>query len=306
MSSNKRYPSGSAVPPRALSHLPEINIVEPPRPRNRPPPLRNLPPPSWSSPGPSPPLTSLATPFSTDMFVMPYPNPVATMTPGLLSPNYTPPHSPIRRGQGGGVRGECHSVPITPRSDPMEEIYSPPFPYRQERPRRRSSLASFESTTETIRPWHVIQLTPKPSRAQLSDDKVNNDNNDNNDKKNGNDKEGRPLRGAEPVIVRPGDRTDRWRYPNSTPNILDDHLQTNPIGLSLETLVCDWDFESDSDRDQGQGRGRPVRSSEALARRKRLRLGAKLRAEARAMRESIERDRVRGESPARGRVEDTS
>jgi hypothetical protein len=131
---------------------------------------------------------------------------------------------------------------------------------------------------------------------------VNNDNNDNNDKKNGNDKEGRPLRGAEPVIVRPGDRTDRWRYPNSTPNILDDHLQTNPVGLSLETLVCDWDFESDSDRDQGQGRGRPVRSSEALARRKRLRLGAKLRADARAMRESIERDRVRGESPARGRV----
>lgn len=227
VSNNRRYPT--VVPPRALTHLPEITIIEPTKVRNRPPPLRNLPPPSWSSPGPSPPLTSLATPFSTDMFVMPWPNPVASMTPGLLSPNYTPPHSPGRTHHHHQQQQQSRSVPVTPRSDPMEELCDDddPRPIPPPRIRRRSSLASLESSTETIRPWHMIQLTPKPSRAQLSSS----------------------LLDASVVVsdVSTGMtnvRQDRGPLLKRA----DDRLNSTPVGLELETLVCDWDYESDDDR----------------------------------------------------------
>ena len=212
------------------------------------------------------------------------------MTPGLLSPNYTPPHSPRRLGH-------CHSVPITPRSDPMEQLYPPdqlpalalPPPPMRDRARRRSSLTSFESTTETIRPWHMVQLTPKPSRAQLTmDDKKRDDGDKTGSRKS------RPA-STEPVIVGAGSRTDGWRYPT----VMDDGLARDaPPGLSLETLVCDWDFDSDDDRD----RGRPARSQESISRRRRLRLTAKLRAEAKAARESIERSSGAGGSPGRIRT----
>lgn len=176
----------------------------------------------------------------------------------------------------------------------MEALYSPdllPVPAPTgTRARRRSSLASFESTTETIRPWHVVQLTPKPSRAQLSnlDGEMQ--------KQQQQQQQQRAGKGSkeEPVIVRPeGERGDRWRYPgvvglnNNTP---DNSAKDHPLGLSLETLVCDWDFDSDDDRDRDRDRdrGRPPRSQESIARRKRLRLvGQKIR----ARRESIERER---------------
>lgn len=143
----------------------------------RPPPLRELPPPSWSSPGHSPPLTSLAPPFSRDMFLFPIKNSV-NLSP--VSPIYHQSFSSIM------------SPPITPDTRITkydQSAYTPLVPsalstshlvatnhldvidsrlLTVNRCRRRSSMSSFESTTDTIRPWDVRgELTPKPSRAQL-------------------------------------------------------------------------------------------------------------------------------------------
>lgn len=77
----------------------------------------------------------------------------------MYSLNDTPPISPQNR------EVVVRSAPAEVVSDPIEELYEPKF----KRTRRRgSSLSSFESTTETIRPWHLLSdITPKASRAQL-------------------------------------------------------------------------------------------------------------------------------------------
>ena len=159
---------------------------------------------------------------------MPWPNPVASMTPGLLSPNYTPPQSP-----GQTLHDHPHqsrSVPVTPRSDPMEELCDEddrPIPPRI---RRRSSLASFESSTETIRPWHIIQLTPKPSRAQLNTSSLESSG---------------VIESKDPDALANARRQGRPPAKQAADDRLNPRL---PAGLELETLVCDWDFESDDDR----------------------------------------------------------
>lgn len=144
----------------------------------RPPPLRELPPPSWSSPGHSPPLTSLAPPFSRDMFLFPiknsvnlspvppiYHRPVSTM----LSPPCTPEtritkydsstHTPI-------VPSALSTSHLRP-TNYLDVIDSHLLTFN--RCRRRSSMSSFGSTTATIRPWDVCgSLTPKASQAKLA------------------------------------------------------------------------------------------------------------------------------------------
>jgi hypothetical protein len=94
-------------------------------------------------------------------------------------------------------------------------------------------LQSFESTTETIRPWHVgVELTPKPSRAQLNAAYMD------------------PLQ-SEPAVPSQG-------------------VSSKTLGLQLETLAADWDIESDEERGRLQQlsgqRGRSRRPDRAALR----------------------------------------
>lgn len=175
MGSRGRFQGFTSNVIESSSTVPQLGVVT----RNlkpRPPPLRELPPPSWSSPGHSPPLTSLAPPFSRDMFLFPIKNSV-NLSP--VSPLYNHSFSSVM------------SPPITPNTRKNQDLstYTPLVPsalstshlvptnyldtieshlLTVNRCRRRSSMSSFESTTETIRPWDVRgDLTPKPSRAQL-------------------------------------------------------------------------------------------------------------------------------------------
>lgn len=143
----------------------------------RPPPLRELPPPSWSSPGHSPPLTSLAPPFSRDMFLFPIKNsvnlsPVSPIYCRPFSTMMSPPSTPETRVTR--YDSSTHT-PIVPSA--LSTSHLGPTHYLDvidshmltvNRCRRRSSMSSFGSTAATIRPWDVCgDLTPKASRAQL-------------------------------------------------------------------------------------------------------------------------------------------
>lgn len=141
-------PTSSSTSPASLLSGPCHGV------RPRPPPLRDLPPPSWSSPGPSPPLTSLATPFSTDMFIFPTPNPLSTPPLYVAKARSVPP-----------IRTEFETLGLS------EPAPTPSSCSRTLR-RRRSSVETFASRAETIRPagsdnHSAGDVTPKPSKNQL-------------------------------------------------------------------------------------------------------------------------------------------
>ncbi|GHJ84643.1 hypothetical protein NliqN6_1045 [Naganishia liquefaciens] len=143
----------------------------------RPPPLRELPPPSWSSPGHSPPLTSLAPPFSRDMFLFPIKNsvnlsPVSPIYHRPFSTMMSPPWTPETKV---AKSDSSTRAPIVPSA--LSTSHLGPAHYLDiidsdlltvNRQRRRSSMSSFGSTTATIRPWDVCgEITPKASKTQL-------------------------------------------------------------------------------------------------------------------------------------------
>ncbi|KAJ9125023.1 hypothetical protein QFC24_002957 [Naganishia onofrii] len=143
----------------------------------RPPPLRELPPPSWSSPGHSPPLTALAPPFSRDMFLFPIKTgansvPISPVTHQSFSSLMSPPITPNPRLIMNDLVTPTLFAPSALSTSHLSFNYHDSIDSRLltvNRCRRRSSMSSFESTTETIRPWNAHgDLTPKPSKAQLT------------------------------------------------------------------------------------------------------------------------------------------
>ncbi|KAJ9104558.1 hypothetical protein QFC21_002056 [Naganishia friedmannii] len=143
----------------------------------RPPPLRELPPPSWSSPGHSPPLTALAPPFSRDMFLFPIKTganslPISPVTHQSFSSLMSPPITPNPRLLTNDLVTPTLFAPSALSTSHLSVNYHESIDSRLltvNRCRRRSSMSSFESTTETIRPWNTHgELTPKPSKAQLT------------------------------------------------------------------------------------------------------------------------------------------
>ncbi|KAJ9115106.1 hypothetical protein QFC22_005436 [Naganishia vaughanmartiniae] len=150
----------------------------------RPPPLRELPPPSWSSPGHSPPLTALAPPFSRDMFLFPIKTganslPISPVTHQSFSSLMSPPITPNLRLLSNDLVTPTLFAPSALSMSHLSVNYPESIDNRLltvNRCRRRSSMSSFESTTETIRPWNAHgELTPKPSKAQLTIQAVNRD-----------------------------------------------------------------------------------------------------------------------------------